>query len=176
MALLQTSLLILVEPSMGYDINGAKQFIYGDNVGIDATGDSRGGCIFQHTRRTSICCYSCACQGFPCACGPGLAKATHICDKSQSKHCRDNGFNVTRVDNSLCVLFLDDSKRRDLGRYEVTMIGDQNQTVPITVRSGNNKERVEDGLLVKAAINSDILLSASFCSQAKIKKSIAASR
>ena len=68
---------------------------------------------------------------------------------------------MTRVDNSLCVLFLSSFKRSDIGRYEVNLIGEQNQTVAITVQGiGTDEERVAEGFLVETALNTDISVSA----------------
>ena len=79
---------LVVHLTLGYDINGEKRFYFGDTVGVDAPGDSADGCAFQAVTGGSTCCYSCACQGEPCACGPGLVEHPQACEGRNSGDCR----------------------------------------------------------------------------------------
>lgn len=144
---------LLISTSLGYDINGVKKFRFRDTIGLEARGDSSGSCSFQLTKGASSCCYSCACSPEPCACGPGL--------EERGTACRDEGYNVTKVDKNLCILFLSDFNRRDVGTYEVTLQGRKIQKSAIVVKGLRcDKDKIEDGFLVKAAVNSTITIAA----------------
>ena len=68
---------------------------------------------------------------------------------------------MTRVSSHLCILFLDEFRPEDAGRYQVTLRGGSIQTLPILVEGvASKKDKMENGFLVETALNSDISISA----------------